>query len=61
MRVFGTDPDNFLKELQSLGYKFYDTDNFRHGKFKPEAVTISELLGRTEGNRSTNVWAEKEI
>lgn len=59
MRIFGTDPREFLATLEREGFVFYDLVNFRIRKNKMELVTGKELLARCPHNQSTDVFARR--
>ncbi|MDO8515767.1 MAG: FkbM family methyltransferase [bacterium] len=62
MRLFGTDPKEFLHELKAMGFRLYDTDDpafIRHGELIELAP--DELLRRCNKNESPDLFAKRMV
>lgn len=60
MRLFGTDPREFLNILAGYDFKFYSLLNYKKGIDELIPLTADELLARCPGNKSDEVFARKE-
>ena len=61
MRLFGTDPKEYLASIVSRGFRLYDIRNLKRDKNELETVSAEELLSRCEGNRSAEVFAKRGV
>ncbi|GEM_PF-976815 len=59
MRLFGTDPSEFLRELAAMEFTLYDLRNFKHAKNELPKITPEALLASCAGNHSAEIFAKR--
>ncbi len=60
MRLFGTDPREFLRTLSGLGFKFYSLLSYKQGIDRLDPLTVDEILARCSGNKSDEIFAKRQ-